>query len=93
MMSLTCRVSLSLILVVAASTSAATGVTLVERLEVFVEVPGSAAARAEARLAGRPSGVAIGSDAFIPFRDEDGLAACDQYGMVMTLTGMRLFYH
>ena len=74
-------------------TSAAPGFTLVELLEVFVEVPGSADARAEARLAGRPSGVAIGSDAFIPFRDEDGLAACDQYGMVMTLTGMRLFYH
>ena len=60
-------------------------------------------------------GVAMGSDAFIPFRDnidraamsgvryvaqpggsvrdDDVIAACDQYGMVMALTGVRLFHH
>ena len=61
------------------------------------------------------TGVAMGSDAFIPFRDnidraamsgvkyvvqpggsvrdEDTIAACDQYGMVMALSGVRLFHH
>ena len=61
------------------------------------------------------TGVAMGSDAFIPFRDnvdraamsgvtyvvqpggsvrdEDVIAACDQYGMVMALSGVRLFHH
>ncbi len=60
-------------------------------------------------------GVSLGSDAFIPFRDnvdraamsgvefvvqpggsvrdEDVIAACDQYGMVMALSGVRLFHH
>ena len=60
-------------------------------------------------------GVSMGSDAFIPFRDnidraamsgvefvvqpggsvrdEDVVAACDQYGMVMALSGVRLFHH
>ena len=61
------------------------------------------------------TGVAMGSDAFIPFRDnidraamsgvtyvvqpggslrdEDVVAACDQYGMVMAFSGVRLFHH
>jgi AICAR transformylase/IMP cyclohydrolase PurH len=61
------------------------------------------------------TGVAMGSDAFIPFRDnidraamsgvryvvqpggsvrdDDVVAACDQYGMVMALSGVRLFHH
>ena len=61
------------------------------------------------------TGVAMASDAFIPFRDnidraamsgvsyvvqpggsvrdEDVVAACDQYGMVMALSGVRLFHH
>ncbi|MCH7609035.1 MAG: phosphoribosylaminoimidazolecarboxamide formyltransferase, partial [Chloroflexi bacterium] len=61
------------------------------------------------------SGVSMGSDAFIPFRDnidraaasgvryvaqpggsvrdDDVVAACDQYGMVMAMTGVRLFHH
>jgi phosphoribosylaminoimidazolecarboxamide formyltransferase/IMP cyclohydrolase len=61
------------------------------------------------------SGVALGSDGFIPFRDnidrasasgvqyvaqpggslrdEPVIAACDEYGMVMALTGVRLFHH
>ena len=61
------------------------------------------------------NGVALGSDAFFPFRDsidraaqtgvryafepggstrdEDVIAACDEYGMVMAFTGVRLFHH
>ena len=61
------------------------------------------------------TGVAMGSDAFIPFRDnidraamsgvkyvvqpggsvrdEDVVAACDQYGIAMALSGVRLFHH
>ena len=61
------------------------------------------------------TGVAMASDAFIPFRDnidraamsgvsyvvqpggsvrdEDVVAACDQYKMVMALSGVRLFHH
>jgi phosphoribosylaminoimidazolecarboxamide formyltransferase/IMP cyclohydrolase len=60
-------------------------------------------------------GVTLGSDAYIPFRDnidrahasgvefivqpggsmrdEEILAACDEYGMMMVLTGVRLFQH
>lgn len=60
-------------------------------------------------------GVTLGSDAFIPFRDNvdraqasgveyiiqpggalretDIVAACDQYGIAMVLTGIRLFHH
>ena len=59
--------------------------------------------------------MALGSDGFIPFRDnidrasasgvlyvaqpggslrdEPVIAACDEYGMVMALTGVRLFHH
>jgi len=65
-------------------------------------------------MAGR-SGVALGSDAFFPFRDNIDRAqasgvsyvaqpggsvrddaviqACDEYGMVMCFTGVRLFHH
>jgi len=61
------------------------------------------------------TGVAMGSDAFIPFRDnvdraamsgvkyivqpggsvrdEDVVAACDQYGIAMAVSGVRLFHH
>jgi phosphoribosylaminoimidazolecarboxamide formyltransferase/IMP cyclohydrolase len=60
-------------------------------------------------------GVAIGSDAYFPFRDnidraqrsgvsfvaqpggsnrdQEVIAACDEYGMVMAFTGVRLFHH
>ncbi len=60
-------------------------------------------------------GVSLGSDGFIPFRDNidrasqsgvayvaqpghslrdpDVIAACDEYGMVMAFTGLRLFHH
>jgi phosphoribosylaminoimidazolecarboxamide formyltransferase/IMP cyclohydrolase len=59
--------------------------------------------------------VALGSDAFFPFRDsidraaksgvkyvvqpggstrdEDVIAACDEYGMTMAFSGVRLFHH
>ncbi|MEX2598164.1 MAG: phosphoribosylaminoimidazolecarboxamide formyltransferase, partial [Dehalococcoidia bacterium] len=59
--------------------------------------------------------IAMGSDAFIPFRDnvdraamsgvkyiaqpggsvrdDDIVAACNQYGMVMAISGVRLFHH
>ena len=61
------------------------------------------------------SNVALGSDAFFPFRDsidraaksgvkyvlqpggsnrdEDVIAACDEYGMTMVFSGLRLFHH
>ena len=61
------------------------------------------------------SDVALGSDAFIPFRDnvdraatsgvrylaqpggsvrdDDVISACDEYGIVMVFTGVRLFHH
>jgi phosphoribosylaminoimidazolecarboxamide formyltransferase/IMP cyclohydrolase len=60
-------------------------------------------------------GVTLGSDAYIPFRDnidrahasgvdyvvqpggamrdEDIIRACDEYGMAMVFTGLRLFHH
>jgi len=63
----------------------------------------------------RLQGASLGSDAFIPFRDnvdrasrsgvkyivqpggsvrdEDVIAACDEYGMVMIFNGVRLFHH
>ena len=63
----------------------------------------------------RLSGVSLGSDAFLPFRDNvdrasrsgvhaiaqpggslrdpDVIAACDEYGMAMAFTVMRLFHH
>jgi len=59
--------------------------------------------------------VTLGSDAYIPFRDntdrakrsgtkfvvqpggslrdDDVIKACDEYGMVMAFTGLRLFHH
>jgi phosphoribosylaminoimidazolecarboxamide formyltransferase/IMP cyclohydrolase len=75
--------------------------------------PLSRAERAE--WLGRYHGLALGSDAFIPFRDnidraartgvgfvsqtggstrdEEVIAAADEYGMVMVFTGLRLFHH
>src|SRR5262249_45983050 len=63
----------------------------------------------------RMSGVSMGSDAFIPFRDnvdraaasgvaylaqpggsvrdDDVISACDEYGIVMVFTKVRLFHH
>jgi phosphoribosylaminoimidazolecarboxamide formyltransferase/IMP cyclohydrolase len=63
----------------------------------------------------RLSGVVLGSDAYIPFRDnidraarsgvryvvqpggslrdDDVISACDEYGMAMVFSGLRLFHH
>ena len=83
--------------------------------EAFAEVPARLTPEEKRAWGDGFSGVAMGSDAFIPFRDnidraamsgvkyvaqpggsvrdEDVVAACDQYGMVMALTGVRLFHH
>ena len=83
--------------------------------EAFDEVPGRLTPEQKRAWLDGMTGVAMGSDAFIPFRDnidraamsgvsyvaqpggsvrdEDVIAACDQYGMVMALTGVRLFHH
>ena len=81
----------------------------------FSVVPERLTAAMKREWLGGLTGVAMGSDAFIPFRDnidraamsgvryvvqpggsvrdEDVVAACDQYGMVMALSGVRLFHH
>ena len=81
----------------------------------FAVVPERLTAAMKREWLGGLTGVAMGSDAFIPFRDnidraalsgvryvvqpggsvrdEDVVAACDQYGMVMALSGVRLFHH
>ena len=83
--------------------------------EAFAEVPARLSPEEKRAWLDGLKGVAMGSDAFIPFRDnidraamsgvsyvaqpggsvrdEDVVAACDQYGMVMALTGVRLFHH
>jgi AICAR transformylase/IMP cyclohydrolase PurH len=81
----------------------------------FAEIPQRlSAAEKRAWLEGL-DGVALASDAFIPFRDnidrarrsgvrylvqpggalreEDIIAACEEYGMVMAFSGLRLFHH
>jgi len=81
----------------------------------FVEVPQRLTAAQKREWLDTLTGVAMGSDAFIPFRDnidraamsgvkyvvqpggsvrdEDVVAAAEQYGMVMALSGVRLFHH
>ena len=81
----------------------------------FEEVPERLTADEKRRWLDGLTDVALGSDAFIPFRDnvdraamsgvkyivqpggsvrdEDVVAACDQYGMVMAISGVRLFHH
>ena len=83
--------------------------------EAFAEVPTRLTPQEKRRWLDGLTGVALGSDAFIPFRDnidraamsgvryvvqpggsvrdEDVIAACDGYGMVMALSGVRLFHH
>ena len=83
--------------------------------EAFAEAPARLSPEEKRAWLDGLSGVAMGSDAFIPFRDnidraamsgvsyvaqpggsvrdEEVVAACDQYGMVMALTGVRLFHH
>lgn len=81
----------------------------------FAEVPDRLTTAQKREWLDSLTNVAMGSDAFIPFRDnidraamsgvkyvvqpggsvrdEDTVAACDQYGIVMALSGVRLFHH
>jgi phosphoribosylaminoimidazolecarboxamide formyltransferase / IMP cyclohydrolase len=81
----------------------------------FAEVPERLTAAQKREWLATMRGVAMGSDAFIPFRDnidraamsgvkyvvqpggsvrdEDVIEAAEQYGMVMALSGTRLFHH
>ena len=83
--------------------------------EAFAEVPTRLTAADKREWLDTLTGVAMGSDAFIPFRDnidraamsgvayivqpggsvrdQDVVAAADQYGMLMALSGLRLFHH
>jgi phosphoribosylaminoimidazolecarboxamide formyltransferase/IMP cyclohydrolase len=83
--------------------------------QVFAVPPEKLTARAKREWLRGLKGVALGSDAFFPFRDNIDRAAqsgvgyiaqpggsvrddlvieaCDQYGMVMAFTGVRLFHH
>lgn len=82
---------------------------------LFEVVPDKLTQRDKDEWLKRFSGVSMGSDAFIPFRDnidraarsgvkyiaqaggsnrdEDVIRACNDYGMVMCFTGLRLFHH
>ena len=81
----------------------------------FAQVPTRLTAAQKREWLDGLTGVAMGSDAFIPFRDnidraamsgvkyvvqpggsvrdQDVVDAADQYGMVMALSGVRLFHH
>ena len=83
--------------------------------EAFAEVPTRLTAADKREWLDTLTGVAMGSDAFIPFRDnidraamsgvtyivqpggsvrdQDVVDAADQYGMLMALSGVRLFHH
>ncbi len=83
--------------------------------EVFTRIPPRLSREEKRAWLDRMAGVALGSDAFFPFRDnidraaasgvryiaEPGgsirdaevIKACDEYGMVMAFTGVRLFHH
>lgn len=82
---------------------------------LFEEVPARLTSAEKAEWLAQFSGVVLGSDAFIPFRDnidraaqsgvsyvvqtggslrdEGVISACDDYGMVMAFTDVRLFHH
>jgi phosphoribosylaminoimidazolecarboxamide formyltransferase/IMP cyclohydrolase len=86
-----------------------------ELAKVFAAQPGKLSPAAKKEWLQGLQGVALGSDAFFPFRDNidrarqsgveyvvqpggsvrDDLVieACDQYGMVMAFSGVRLFHH
>jgi phosphoribosylaminoimidazolecarboxamide formyltransferase/IMP cyclohydrolase len=81
----------------------------------FSEVPKRLSANEKREWLVGFHGVTLGSDAYIPFRDNidrahasgvdyvvqpggalrepDIIAACDEYGMAMVCTGLRLFHH
>jgi len=86
-----------------------------EWAQLFEEVPQQLTDQEKQAWLKGLQGITLGSDGFIPFRDNidcassygvayvtqpggslrdgDVVAACDDYGIVMTLTGMRLFHH
>jgi phosphoribosylaminoimidazolecarboxamide formyltransferase/IMP cyclohydrolase len=81
----------------------------------FAEIPTRLSAHEKRQWLDTLGGVTLGSDAYIPFRDnidrahasgveyvvqpggamreQDIIAACDEYGMAMACTGLRLFHH
>jgi phosphoribosylaminoimidazolecarboxamide formyltransferase/IMP cyclohydrolase len=81
----------------------------------FADVPRRLSAEAKRIWLDNLTGVTLGSDAYIPFRDNvdrahasgveyivepggalrsaDIVSACDEYGMAMVCTGLRLFHH
>jgi phosphoribosylaminoimidazolecarboxamide formyltransferase/IMP cyclohydrolase len=83
--------------------------------ECFATVPSRLSAQQNREWLNTLRGVALASDAFIPFRDnidrarasgvefvvepggaqrdKDVIAACDDYGMAMAFSGVRLFHH
>ena len=83
--------------------------------QAFSHVPERLEAEARAAWLANLRGVTLGSDAYIPFRDNvdrahaagveyivqpggsmrdaDVIAACDEYGVAMVFTGLRLFHH
>ncbi|QBD83610.1 phosphoribosylaminoimidazolecarboxamide formyltransferase [Ktedonosporobacter rubrisoli] len=83
--------------------------------QLFEKVPQRLSAEEKRAWLSGLQGVSLGSDAYIPFRDnvdfasqygvsyivqpggsirdEDVIAACDTYGMVMVFNGVRLFHH
>jgi phosphoribosylaminoimidazolecarboxamide formyltransferase / IMP cyclohydrolase len=93
----------------------ATPIELKQWEELFDEVPQRLTLEEKQTWLKGLQSVALGSDAFIPFRDsidcgalygvkyvaqpggslrdEDVVAACDGYGMVMAFTRVRLFHH
>jgi phosphoribosylaminoimidazolecarboxamide formyltransferase/IMP cyclohydrolase len=82
---------------------------------VFKHIPDQLTDEERREWLDRLNDVALGSDAFFPFRDsidraaksgvkyvlqpggsnrdEDVIAACDEYGMTMVFSGLRLFHH
>lgn len=93
----------------------ATAAELAANLANFATPPEPLSRAERAEWLGQYQGLALGSDAFIPFRDnidraartgvsfvsqtggstrdEEVIAAADEYGMVMVFTGLRLFHH
>ena len=81
----------------------------------FDEIPESLTEQEKQDWVGQMQGIALSSDAFIPFRDnidravrtgvkyvvqpggsvrdDDIIAAANEYGMVMAFSGIRLFHH
>lgn len=93
----------------------ATAIEMEQWKELFTETPQQLTQEEKNEWLQKLTGVSLGSDAFIPFRDnidcaaqygvsyvaqpggslrdEDVIAACNSYNMVMAFTGVRLFHH